>query len=216
MTQPSCERAQTWGEEIANSVSHGLGLLAALGAAPVLIVAASGQAAASLVGATVFAATMVLLYFTSTLYHALPLGRAKRVLLRLDYCAIFLFIAGSYTPFALGALRGPWGWTLFGLVWALAAVGVVLKSTQRLNHPWASTGLYLAMGWLVLIAAVPLVERVPTLGLVWLVAGGLAYTVGVVFFVLDTRVRYAHAVWHLFVVAGTSCHTVAVLGYAGA
>lgn len=216
MTQPSCERAQTWGEEIANSVSHGLGLLAALGAAPVLIVAASGQAVASLVGATVFAATMVLLYFTSTLYHALPLGRAKRVLLRLDYCAIFLFIAGSYTPFALGALRGPWGWTLFGLVWALAAVGVVLKSTQRLNHPWASTGLYLGMGWLVLIAAVPLVERVPTLGLVWLVAGGLAYTVGVVFFVLDTRVRYAHAVWHLFVVAGTSCHTVAVLRYAGA
>ena len=214
MSHTSTERPQTWGEEIANSVSHGLGLLAALGAAPVLIVAASGQTAASLVGAIVFAATMVLLYFTSTLYHALPPGRAKRVFLQLDYCAIFLFIAGSYTPFALGALHGAWGWTLFGLVWALAAVGVVLKSTQRLSHPWASTGLYLAMGWLVLIAAVPLVERVPTQGLIWLVAGGLAYTVGVVFFVLDARLKYAHAVWHLFVVAGTGCHTFAVLGYA--
>jgi hemolysin III len=148
------------------------------------------------------------------LYHALPPGRAKRVFLQLDYCAIFLFIAGSYTPFALGALQGAWGWTLFGLVWALAAVGVVLKSTQRLSHPWASTGLYLAMGWLVLIAAVPLVERVPVQGLIWLVAGGLAYTVGVVFFVLDARVKYAHTVWHLFVVAGTGCHTFAVLGYA--
>ena len=214
MIRPAFERPQTWGEECANSVSHGLGLLAALGAAPVLIVAASGQTVASLVGATVFAATMVLLYFTSMLYHALPPGRAKRVFLQLDYCAIFLFIAGSYTPFALGALRGPWGWTLFGLVWVLAVLGVVLKSIQRLSHPWASTGLYLAMGWLVLIAAVPLDERVPTQGLVWLVAGGVAYTVGVVFFVLDARLKYAHAVWHLFVVTGTGCHTFAVLGFA--
>ncbi len=214
MTTPTPERPQTWGEEIANSVSHGLGLLAALGAAPFLIAAARDLTAASVVGATVFAVTMVLLYLASTLYHALPPGRAKRVFLQLDYCAIFLFIAGSYTPFALGALHGAWGWTLFGLVWALAVIGIVLKTTQRLAHPWASTGLYLAMGWLVLVAAVPLLERVPTQGIVWLVAGGLAYTLGVVFFVLDNRLKYAHAIWHVFVVAGTACHAVAVMGYA--
>ena len=214
MTISTLERPQTWGEEIANSVSHGLGLLAALGAAPFLIAAARHLNAASLVGAVVFSVSMVLLYLTSTLYHALPPGRAKRVFLQMDYCAIFLFIAGSYTPFALGALHGAWGWTLFGLVWALAVAGIVLKTTQHLAHPWASTGLYLAMGWLVLIAAVPLFERVPTQGIVWLIAGGLAYTLGVVFFVLDARVKYAHAIWHLFVVAGTGCHTVAVMGYA--
>lgn len=208
-------RLQSLGEEIANSVSHGLALLAAIGAVPFLMAAARDLSTASRIGAIVFAVTMVLLYFTSTLYHALPNGRAKRVFLRLDYCAIFLFIAGSYTPFALGALYGAWGWTLLGLVWALAVVGVILKSTDKLSHPWASTGLYLGMGWLVLIAAVPLVERVPTQGLVWLVAGGLAYTLGVVFFVLDSRIRYAHAIWHGFVVAGTGCHFVAVMGYAG-
>lgn len=208
------KRLQSLGEEIANSVSHGLGLLAAVGAAPFLIAAARELNAASFVGAVVFAVTMVMLYLTSTLYHALPNGAAKRVLLKLDYCAIFLFIAGSYTPFALGALHGPWGWTLFGLVWAIAVVGVILKSTDKLSRPWISTALYLVMGWLVLIAAVPLVERVPTEGLIWLVAGGLAYTAGVVFFVLDSRVPYAHAVWHGFVLTGTGCHFFAILGYA--
>lgn len=208
------KRLQSIGEEIVNSVSHGLGLLAAVGATPFLIAAARNLNDASFVGAVVFTVTMVMLYLTSTLYHALPNGAAKRVLLKLDYCAIFLFIAGSYTPFALGALHGPWGWTLFGLVWAMAVVGVILKSTDKLSRPWISTALYLAMGWLVLVAAVPLVERVPTEGLIWLVAGGLAYTVGVVFFVLDSRVPYAHAVWHGFVLTGTGCHFVAILGYA--
>lgn len=208
------ERPQSLGEEIANSVSHGVALLAAIAAVPFLIDSARRLGAASVVGAAVFAATMVLLYLTSTLYHALPAGRAKRVFLKLDHGAIYLFIAGSYTPFALGALGGPWGWTLFGLVWSLATVGVALKAFDRLSHPWLSTGLYLVMGWLVLIAAVPLVERVPEPGLTLLVAGGLAYTAGVVFFMLDSRLRYAHAVWHGFVVAGTGCHFFAVLGYA--
>jgi hemolysin III len=208
------ERPQTLGEEIANSVSHGAALLAALAAAPVLIVAAIHLKAANIVGAAVFAATMVLLYLVSTLYHALPAGRAKRVFWKLDHGAIYLFIAGSYTPFTLGALGGPWGWTLFGLVWGLAALGVALKAYDRLSHPWLSTGLYLLMGWLVLIAAVPLFQRVPAAGLALLVAGGLAYTVGVVFFVLDSRLRYAHAVWHGFVAAGTGFHFFAVLGYA--
>jgi hemolysin III len=208
------DRPQTLGEEIANSISHGLGLLGALVGGPFLIVSATHFSAASIVGACVFVATMVLLYLTSTLYHALPNGRAKRVFVRLDHGAIYLFIAGSYTPFSLGVLGGPWGWTLFGLVWAMAAIGVTLKAFDRLSHPWLSTGLYLAMGWLVLIAAVPLVERVPAQGVALLVAGGLAYTAGVVFFMMDSRWRYAHAVWHGFVVLGSACHFFAVLGYA--
>ena len=208
------QRPQSLGEEIANSVSHGVALLAAIGAVPFLMASARNRSAASFAGVIVFAATMVLLYLTSTIYHALPDGRAKRVFLKLDYGAIYLFIAGSYTPFALGALGSTWGWTLFGLVWLLAAIGIVLKAFDRLTHPWFSTGLYLFMGWLVLVAAVPLVKHVPLPSMMWLVAGGLAYTSGVVFFVLDSRIRYSHAVWHGFVAAGTGCHTFAVLSYA--
>jgi hemolysin III len=208
------ERPQTLGEEIANSVSHGVALVAAIAAVPILIDATRLLGAANVVGAVVFAATMVLLYLTSTLYHALPPGRAKRVFMKLDHGAIYLFIAGSYTPFALGVLGGPWGWTLFGVVWAIAAVGVTLKAFDRLSHPWLSTGLYLVMGWLALIAAAPLVERMPEPGLALLLAGGLAYTVGVVFFMLDSRLRYAHTVWHGFVAAGTGFHFFAVLNYA--
>ncbi len=206
-------RAQSIGEEIANSVTHGVALVAAIVAVPFLIVAASRLGAVNVVGASVFAATMILLYLTSTLYHALPAGRGKRVFLKLDHGAIFVFIAGSYTPFALGALSGPWGWTLFGLVWSLAALGVTLKARDSLRHPWLSTGLYLLMGWLVVIAAVPLLEHVPRPGIQWLVAGGLAYTAGVAFFLLDSRLRFAHCAWHAFVVAGTACHYVAVLRY---
>jgi hemolysin III len=208
-------REQSLGEEIANSVSHGVGLLAAIVGMPFLIASAQPLGVAGLVGASIFAGSMILLYLASTLYHAVPPGRAKRVLLKLDHGAIYVFIAGSYTPFTLGVLGGPWGWTLFGLVWSLAAIGVTLKAFDRLSHPWFSTGLYLLMGWLVLIAAVPLVDRVPLAGIAWLVAGGLAYTVGVAFFVLDSRLRYAHAVWHAFVIGGSSCHFVAVLRYAG-
>jgi hemolysin III len=208
------ERPQTLGEEIANSVSHGVALVAAIVAVPILIDATRRLGAANVVGAAVFAATMVLLYLTSTLYHALPPGRAKRVFMKLDHGAIYLFIAGSYTPFALGVLGGPWGWTLFGVVWSIAAVGVTLKAFDRLSHPWLSTGLYLVMGWLALIAAAPLVERMPEPGLALLLAGGLAYTVGVVFFMLDSRLRYAHTVWHGFVAAGTGFHFFAVLNYA--
>ena len=208
------QRLQTLGEEIANSVSHAVALLAAIVALPFLFAPARHLSAAGFIGTLVFAATMVLLYLSSTIYHALPSGRAKRVFLKLDYGAIYLFIAGSYTPFALGALGGLWGWMLFGLVWLLAAIGVVLKTFDRLTHPWLSTGLYLAMGWLVLIAAVPVFKHMSLPSMSWLVAGGLAYTVGVVFFVLDSRVQYSHAVWHGFVAAGTGCHTFAVLNFA--
>jgi hemolysin III len=162
----------------------------------------------------VFAATMVVLYSASMLYHAVPHPRAKRLFKKLDHGAIYLLIAGTYTPFTLGPLSGPWGWTLFGLVWALAVVGITLKAFDRLSHPVLSTGLYLTMGWLAVIAFEPLFTRIATPGLILLAAGGLAYTLGVAFFALDSRLRYAHFVWHLFVVAGTTCHFFAVLDYA--
>ncbi len=158
---------------------------------------------------------MMLLYLASTLYHALPTGSAKRVFQVIEHSAIFLLIAGTYTPFTLGVLRGAWGWALLGLVWCIAVVGVTLKALNRLTHPILSTSLYLLMGWLIVIAAHPLSQRVPVSGLLWLVAGGLAYTLGVVFYALDSRLRYGHFIWHLFVMAGTASHYLAVLWYAG-
>jgi len=208
------ERPQSLGEEIANSVSHGLGLLATLAAFPVLVWAALQRGdTVGIVGASVFATTMVLLYFMSTLFHALPACRAKRVFQILDHAAIYFLIAGTYTPFTLGVLRGAWGWTLFGLVWALAVGGTTLKALGGARYTMVSTWVYLAMGWLVLIAAKTVWTLVPAWGLFWLVAGGLAYTAGVVFFMAE-RIRYFHFVWHLFVVAGTACHFIAVLRYA--
>lgn len=213
LRSPAAARTQTLGEEIANAVSHGLGALLALAALPILVWhAAQHGAAADVVGAAVFAASAILLYLASTLYHALPAGAGKRWFARLDHAAIYVFIAGSYTPFTLGVLAGGWGWTLFGIVWAMAALGVVLKLRDRLRHPWASTALYVAMGWVALIAAVPLQERLGASGLAWLVAGGLSYTLGAVAYLLDDRVRYAHFVWHLFVLGGSACHFVAALG----
>jgi hemolysin III len=210
----SQERPQSRGEEIANSASHGLGLLAALAGVPFLIVAAHQQGgAAAMVGASVFATTMVLLYLASTLFHALPRSRAKRVFQILDHSAIYLLIAGTYTPFTLGVLRGDWGWTLFGLVWGMAVVGTVLKAFGGVRYTSASTWVYLAMGWMVLIAAETVWTLMPGWGLFWLLAGGVAYTAGAVFFMAE-RIRYFHFVWHLFVVAGTACHFIAVLWYA--
>jgi len=206
-------RAQSRGEELANSVSHGLGFLAALMALPVLVVGAVPHGAAAIVGASVFAATMALLYLASTLYHALAPNRAKRVFQILDHAAIYLLIAGTYTPFTLGVLRGPWGWTVFGCIWALAVGGIALKAVGGVRYPRLSTGLYVVMGWLVLVAAKPLWHAMPGWGLFWLVAGGVAYTAGVGFYAAD-RMRYAHFVWHLFVLAGTACHVIAVLRYA--
>jgi hemolysin III len=210
----SREHTLSPGEEIANSVSHGVGLLAAVAAAPVLVFSAvHSGGAARIVGASVFAVTMVLLYLTSTLYHALPRNRAKRVFQVLDHAAIFLMIAGTYTPFTLGVLRGTWGWTLFGLVWGLALAGVVLTAVGGARYPKIRVGLYLAMGWLILVAVKPLWLRMPSWGLFWLFAGGIAYTAGVAFYAAK-RVCYSHFVWHLFVVAGTACHFIAVLRFA--
>jgi hemolysin III len=209
------KREQSQAEEIANSISHGVGLVAALVGTLFLIVHAARHGdGIFIVGTSVFAATMVLLYLASTLYHALPISKAKSVFRVVEHSAIFLLIAGTYTPFTLGVLRGVWGWTLFGLVWGLAVTGVALKAFNRTSHPIFSTGLYLLMGWLILIAVNPLSDRVPASGLLWLVAGGVAYTAGVAFFAADSRLRYGHFIWHLFVMAGTTCHYFAVLWYA--
>jgi hemolysin III len=208
-------RAQSLGEEIANSVSHGVGALAAAVAAPFLIVSAVRRGdGLGIVASSIFATTMLLLYLMSTLYHSLARGRAKRVFQILDHCAIFLLIAGTYTPFTLGALRGTWGWTLLGLVWGIAIAGIVLKAVCGVRYPALSIALYLGMGWLIVIAAKPLWTHLPMPGLLWLVAGGVAYTAGVGFLAAE-RVRYGHFVWHLFVLTGTACHFVAVLKYAG-
>jgi len=209
------ERDQSLGEEIANSISHGLGLVAALVGIPFLIVHAARQGGAGyIVGASVFSTTVILLYLASTLYHALPAGKAKRVFRVMEHSAIYLLIAGTYTPFTLGVLHGAWGWTLFGVVWGLAAIGVTLKAVEKTSHPILSTALYLLMGCVVVIAIDPFLARVPTAGLIWLIAGGLSYTVGVAFFATDSRLQYGHLIWHLFVIAGTVCHYFAVLWYA--
>lgn len=209
------DRPPTLAEEIANSVSHGIGLLAAIAWAPILIVNAVGVGDAGfIVGSSIFAATSIALYLASTLYHAARGGRVKRIFRKLDHVAIYLLIAGTYTPFTIGILRGAWGWTLFGLVWGVALAGIALKMSGTLiRHPRWSTALYLVLGWIVVVAVKPVLTHVPVEGLAWLVAGGAAYSIGVLFF-NATRVRYSHFVWHLFVMLGTGCHTIAVFGYA--
>ncbi len=206
-------RPQSLGEEIANSVSHGIGFLAVIAVTPVLILAALPHGAGQVVGVSVFAGTMALVYLTSTLYHAVPHPRVKRVFRILDHGAIFLLIAGSYTPFTLGVLRGGWGWTLFGAIWGLALAGVIFRAFAGFRYPKVSTALYLAMGWLALFAIQPLWQRLPPAGLLWLLAGGLAYTGGVGFYAAK-RLRYGHFIWHLCVLVGTACHFVAVIRYA--
>lgn len=207
------DREQTLGEEIANGVSHGVGFLLAVASLPILLVFADRASAINIVAFCVFSATMMLLYGVSTLYHAWPAGRVKTWLNRCDHAAIYLFIAGSYTPFVLGVLRGGWGWSLFGVIWTMAVLGFTAKLLNRLRHPLWSTGLYVLMGWVAVVAAAPLIARVPGVGLAWLVAGGVAYTAGAVVFLFDSRVRYAHFVWHLFVLTGSTCHFFAVLRY---
>ena len=205
--------ALTAEDERASSVTHGFGLLAAVAAAPFLIInAVSTGSPSDVVGAAIFAASLILLYLVSTLYHAVRRSSIKQRLRRLDHAAIYVLIAGTYTPFTLGALRGGWGWSLFGVIWAAAALGVATKLMRGVRRPGLSAALYVAMGWLVLVAIPPLVTRVPQAGVVWLVLGGLAYSGGVFYNLRSTR--YAHTIWHVFVLAGSACHVVAVFGYA--
>ena len=204
----------TPGERLADTLSHGIGFLAAVAATPILIVGAVNRGGtADVVGSSIFGATMVLLYLASTSYHAVRAGRLKDWLHRIDHAAIYLLIAGTYTPFTLGVLSGAWGWTLFGIVWAAAAIGVCDKLIVGIRHPKLSTALYLIMGWTVLIAIRPLVLSMPPQGVMWLVAGGLSYSAGVLFY-NARNVPYNHFIWHLFVLAGSTCHFFSVLWYA--
>lgn len=197
-----------------NSFTHLTGLVLAVAGAALLITKSSLHGDAwKIVGSSIFSASMVLLYGASSLYHSVR-GKAKKVLVKLDHCAIYLLIAGTYTPFALVTLRGPWGWSLFGVVWGLAVLGII-KELCFGRDRFPSVPLYLAMGWLAVVAAVPLVRELPGAGLVWLIAGGVLYTAGILFYANDERWRHAHGIWHLFVLGGTACHYMAVLLYVG-
>jgi hemolysin III len=210
------DREQTPAEELANSLSHGLGLVLAVASLPVLLNAcnARGSRPLDIAGVCAYSASMMLVYAASTLYHALPAGRLKALANRWDHAAIYLFIAGSYTPFALGALKGGLGWTLCALVWLLALLGTLAKLLNRLSHPLVSTGLYIAMGWIAVFAAGPLMQHVAPAGVALLVAGGVAYTLGALVFLFGGRLRYGHFIWHLFVLAGSACHFCATLWHA--
>ena len=202
---------QSTGEELANSISHAIGVVGAMIGTPILLLAAFRHASPFfLVGTIIFSVTMLLVYFGSTLYHAWPQTRVKSFLQVMDHSAIFLLIAGTYTPFALGPLRDTGGLTMLGIVWILALFGVVMKATRgALRHRKLSMTLYLGTGWIALIFIRPLALAIPFSALLWLIAGGIAYTAGTLFF-SNERLRYAHFVWHLFVLAGTSCHFAAV------
>lgn len=208
------DRTRTLGEEIANSVSHGVGLLMALIAVPLLIgeAARHGQAQ-TIVGVSVFGTTILLLFLSSTLYHAFPEGRAKHLFEILDNSAIFLMIAGTYTPFTLGLLGGVWGWSLFGVIWGMALAGILLTAIGGLRFPVLSACLCLAMGWLVVLLLRPLADRMPWAGLLLIIAGGVAYTLGIVFYAAR-RLPYHHLIWHLFVLTGTALHFLAIFRFA--
>lgn len=218
--QPRWTRAQ-W-EELANALTHGFGAALAVAALVLMVVFASLRGSARhVVGACIFGSTMVLLYLMSTLYHSFRGRRVKLVFRVLDHASIFLLIAGTYTPFCLATLKGAWGWTLFGLIWGLAAVGITLKSVllslsgdRHGRRAWevASLAVYLLMGWLILIAIVPLWRNLSTVGMWWLFGGGLCYSVGAAFYAWQ-RLPFHHALWHLAVVAGSGCHFACVLGH---
>jgi hemolysin III len=203
--------ADRQGEEWVNALTHGLGVVAsALGGAALVYLAVRLGDFWQIVGAAVYAASLVLLYSASTLYHAVRSGSAKARLRVLDHCAIYLLIAGTYTPFALGALRGQRGWSLLLVLWSLALGGIVYKLFLLERFPRLSTGMYLAMGWLAVPMLPSMARLLPLSTVLWLVAGGVAYTAGTYFF-HATRIRYAHAIWHGFVLTGSACHFVAVL-----
>lgn len=198
-------------EELANTVTHGIGLvLSVAGFALLLTIALVHGRASQIAACLIYGATLVCLYAASTLYHSATAPRWKQVLRIFDHSAIYLLIAGTYTPFLLLYLRGPWGWSLFGVIWGMAFAGILFKMWFVDHFHKTSTALYLAMGWLVVVAAKPVLTHVPGLTLLWLLLGGILYTIGVVFFVWK-RLPYSHAVWHVFVLGGSICHYFAVL-----
>ncbi len=196
-----------------NGYTHLAGAVLALAGAAALVVLAAMKADPwRIVSFSVYGTTLFLLYLTSTLYHSTR-GRAKSVLRKLDYCSIYLLIAGTYTPFALVTLNGPWGWTLFGAVWALAVVGIVQEWWLARGARVASLAIYVLMGWLAIVAVAPLFHALSWSGMAWVVGGGLLYTGGIVFYLFDERVRHFHGIWHLFVIGGSAAHYIAIVAF---
>ena len=194
-----------------NSISHLIGAVAALAGLVIVVVAAARQGDPwKIVSFSVYGVTLFFLYTVSTLYHSLR-GRAKRIFRKLDHYSIYFLIAGTYTPFALVTLRGGWGWTIFGIIWGLAALGIALEALPQGGNRVLSVVVYVLMGWLVLVALEPLLEALPMTGFWWLLLGGLFYTGGLVFYFFDEKVRHFHGVWHLFVLAGSVCHYLTIL-----
>jgi len=201
-----------YGERL-NAWTHLAGAVLALAGAIVLVVLAASRGDAwKIVSVSIYGATLVLLYSFSVLYHSLR-GRAKNILRELDHHGIYLLIAGSYTPFCLVTLRGAWGWSLFGVVWGLALLGSMQELRPRNDARILSVAIYVVMGWVALVALVPLLRALGSEGFAWVAAGGVLYTVGIVFYALDTRLPHAHGIWHLFVIAGSAAHYVAILCY---
>ena len=196
-----------------NSISHLVGaVLAAVGLVVLVVIAARQGDPWKIVSFSIYGTTLVLLYLFSTLYHSVP-GNAKSIFRKLDHNAIYLLIAGTYTPFVLIPLRGPWGWTLFGVIWGLALLGIAMESFPGESRKIVRIAIYLAMGWLVIVAARPLVQRLPNGALAWMAVGGLCYSGGVAFYAADKRIKHAHGIWHIFVMAGSAAHYLAVLLY---
>jgi hemolysin III len=196
-----------------NAWTHLIGaMLALLGTVWLLVLAVASGDGWKVLSISIYGATLVVLYSVSTVYHSVR-GRAKRILQKMDHLSIYLLIAGSYTPFCLVTLRGPWGWTLFGIVWTLAVVGMLQEIKPRSEARVLSLVIYAVMGWIVLVAVVPLMTALGSAGFAWLAAGGALYTIGIIFFVFDERFRHWHGIWHLFVMAGSLLHFVAILFY---
>lgn len=201
------------GEEIANSITHGIGALLSIGGLAVLVGFASLRGDVwHIASCSIFGSTLILLYVASTLYHSIPSPKIKEILRSVDHSAIYLLIAGTYTPFMLVNLRGPWGWSLFGTIWGIALLGIVLKTTSFGRLPGISLGFYLAMGWIVVIAIKPMLAVLDKGGLELLLFGGLTYTTGIIFYAWK-KLPYSHAIWHLFVLAGSCFHFFAILFY---
>ena len=196
-----------------NSISHLAGAgLAAVGAVLLIVLGAQAGDPWKIVGFSIYGVMLIFLYLASTLYHSLR-GRAKRIWCKFDHCSIYLLIAGSYTPFALVSLRGAWGWTLFGVVWGLAILGIIQEIWLARGKRVLSMLIYILMGWLAIIAVFPLMDALGRDGFLWLLAGGVAYTAGILFYANDSRWRHAHGIWHLFVLAGSGIHYVTMLRY---
>jgi hemolysin III len=202
-----------YGEKF-NALSHLLGAVLALAGTAVLVVlAALGDDPWKVVGVSIYGASLVLMYSSSTLYHSVRGGRGKDFLRKMDHQSIYLLIAGSYTPFCLVTLRGPWGWSLLGVVWGLAVVGSLQDLRPRNDARILSVVIYLLMGWAAVVALVPMVNALGRAGFAWVASGGLLYTAGIVFYALDARLKHAHGIWHLFVLAGSAAHFIAILMY---